>query len=39
MIFKCEICSKEFASKEALDMHNSAKHFVKEKKKFSDKNA
>lgn len=33
MTFKCEICNKEFESKEALDMHNSAKHIVHEKKK------
>ncbi len=38
--FKCEKCDKEFASKEALDMHNSSKHYEDVKKpllKISDK--
>jgi len=35
--FKCEICGKTFSSKEALDMHNIAKHpekIPKQKKPF-----
>ena len=30
--FKCEKCDKEFASKEALDMHNNSKHYETVKK-------
>lgn len=33
--FKCEKCEKEFASKEALDMHNNSKHFHEIKKPLS----
>ncbi|MBI2629434.1 hypothetical protein HYW74_05100 [Candidatus Pacearchaeota archaeon] len=38
--YKCEKCDREFASKEALDMHNSSKHYEDVKKpilKISDK--
>lgn len=38
MTLKCEECNKEFSSKEALNMHNQAKHMskedVEEKRKF-----
>jgi len=32
-MFKCERCNKEFDSKNALDMHNLAKHMNKEERK------
>ena len=31
-IIKCEACNREFNSQEALDMHNSAKHYIPAKK-------
>ena len=31
-IIKCEACNREFNSQEALDMHNSAKHYIPQKK-------
>ena len=35
--FKCNECNKEFSSKEALEMHNNSKHFVKIKKPINKK--
>ena len=35
--FKCEKCDREFASKEALDMHNNSKHYKEVKKPLSEK--
>jgi|SRR3989344_207913 len=37
-LIKCEVCNKEFNSQEALEMHNSAKHNIPQKReKFKTK--
>ena len=36
-IFKCEICDRDFKSKEALEMHNSTKHSERKKEESSKK--